>query len=313
MSGGIYLISKTDNPYYNQATIEYLYSSIPNDYVAMFIYKNYSSISIGRNLYCNKNKIANNLNLYRRFNGGSSLQHSLGTLNIDFIASRASASIRTQSAVISLALKLNGIKCIRNKNQNIINENGTNLVINNFDKSGVVPHHSIIINIDDENKPNGLKPIGNENINENTIINAIIHAFNSLYKNTNQFNIRMADDAKIKKLAEYYASDEWLYNFDIVNPISENYAWGNIIFGLETREGIISNAYLYSDSPYGELLNAVPEALKGSPYLLSTIKDRVMNIPYTNKHMHVVRDLFRLFETYMSQDKSLGNSIVRLI
>ena len=76
MSGGIYLLSKTDNPYYNQATIEYLYNSIPKDYVAMFIYKNYSSISIGRNLYCNKKNIPDNINLYRRFNGGKSLQHS---------------------------------------------------------------------------------------------------------------------------------------------------------------------------------------------------------------------------------------------
>ncbi|NMD38405.1 MAG: hypothetical protein GYA87_06990 [Christensenellaceae bacterium] len=305
MSGGIYIISKTNNPYYNQATIEHLYNAIPKDYVAMFIYKNYGSISIGRNLYCNKKTVHKSLNIYRRFGGGPSLQHSLGTINIDFVSSRSASSIRTQSAVISLALKLNGINCIRDKNQNITDNKGIRLVINSFDKSGIVPHHNLIINIDDEEKPNGLKPIGNDSINENTIINAIIHSFNSLYKNTNYFNIRMTDDAKIKKLAEYYASDEWLFNNDIVSPISENFAWGNIIFGLEVREGIINNAYLYSDSPYGELLSDVPEVLKGSPYLLSTMKDRIMEIPYTNKHMHVVRDLFRLFEIYMSPNKKL--------
>lgn len=311
MDGGLYLISNNTECYFNQGILEHLFNLSPQNYVNMLIYSTSNSITIGRNMYYQK--VPKVLACRKLLGGGLSLSNK-AFLNIEFICKKEYSSIRTQSAVISLAFKILGLPVIRDSENRILYPDGKEACINNFDKSGDIVRQSVQINLNyfGDKAYKFPKALINYNISRNQVVDAVVASFTALNKNAKKVELDSLNNSKIDELANFFSSEEWLYSNKPIKPLQEKFAWGNVMLDIYVKDAIINNINLYTDAPQAEFFSNITHALIGCPYLTSSIQKRILEIPYANKYMHIVRDLFTLFDRYLGADGKYGNPIVKI-
>lgn len=295
MTGGYYCISKIHSPAHNQAIVEYMYNHTPAGFVCMLIHADHFALSYGRNQSISRGQS----NVVRRLTGGGTLSYRSGLLQVSFISARDDASIRRQSAVVSIALKLLGIDAGRSPENEITCPQGK-LALNLWDKSGAIARQMLLLNLSVQpTAQNGLPiALSTFGVEQAQVMDALLKAFTSLYHVQEEMPLYAADE-DIAEIASFLQSEEWLYREPLQNAVNEQFAWGNLELFLQAKDGVLQTCLLRSDGPYAEFLQEIPKVLQNSPYLLSAMKNRILAMPYANKNMQVVRDILRLLENYM--------------
>lgn len=298
MSGAFYIISPYEDSNYNQAMLEHLYRSAPDDFICMQIYTPCPYVSIGRNMeYIEQVTLPIN----RRLCGGDYIQLRSSCVVINFIAARKAFDLRRQSATISLALKLLNIDCIRNSNNEILLENGKEACLNIYDMSSEICRQMVIINTGSfsnvhTNLPTALTQYG---VNEYDIIDALENSFKNLYKIHKKIDADSLDKNKINEFYKFFCSNKWLGTVTNQNNY-EYFSWGRISIDIVANNGIISDVRIYSNSNSAEFIANITTSLVGCTYLNTSIKNKILSLPNADKNLHIIRDILRIIESILN-------------
>lgn len=298
MNKGIYLISNSNDPFKNQAMCEEIFRLCPEDYTCMIIYRNKSSVSIGKNMLYNESYGGL---CWRRLEGGGLMYHNASFVHISFIAKKEHSSIRTQSAVVSLALKMLEIPCIRLKDNSIMLNKNKLACINNYDTSGDIVRQTLSINLGAMLGSSNIMPetLKDYKINFEALEDALIKSFCALYKSNMRMDEENLDVLRVLKWEQFFKSKQWLYSNSSDRLMKDKFAWGYAFLDMKCNEGIITDMALYSDSKYADLIYSIPNYLVGKPCLIESIKSRILEVPYAYHHLQIIRDIINLIEKYI--------------
>ena len=111
-------ISRSLDPFLNLAAEEWLLRDVPDERVALFLYRNRPSVVLGRNqnpwLECDVDELTRaGVTLARRISGGGAVYHDPGNLNVALIAPRAMYEPARHVTLMREALRRLGVEaCI---------------------------------------------------------------------------------------------------------------------------------------------------------------------------------------------------------
>jgi lipoate-protein ligase A len=120
-----------------------------------------------------------------------------------------------------------------------------------------------------------LKP----NLDHELLCQALTEEFFAFYRQRCEPEVLNRESLlEIESLSAYYRrlkSWEWVYGKtpSFAQTIKERFAWGGCELHLDTNNGIITGAVLYTDSLHPELFDSIPGLLQGRPYSLAGIAE----------------------------------------
>jgi lipoate-protein ligase A len=289
--------SNSFDPWYNLAAEDLLLDTVGEHQYILYLWQNRDTVVIGKNQNPWKECRVGSLeqdggHLARRLSGGGAVFHDLGNLNFTFLMSRENYDLTKQTDVILTAIRKLGIPaelngrndltahgrkfsgnafCFR---QNSAFHHGTILVASNLEKL------TKYLRVSEEKiSSKGIESVRSRVINLNEyvsslttdkVIDAFCQTFIGVYGGDHRQvkSIDTLDRKNIEELYRKYASWEWRYgetlSFDL--ELSTRFEWGGVDIGLVLRNGIISEAKVYSDAMDVEFIEALSNIFIGGVF-----------------------------------------------
>ncbi|MGP5192157.1 lipoate--protein ligase [Psychrobacter celer] len=307
------LKSAVTNPWFNLATEDWIFNTLNPDSHTLFLWRNSETVVIGRSqnpwVECKIDKMeADEVFLARRQSGGGAVFHDLGNTNFTFLSPKADYDQDANFTIIVNALKKLGIDAEQSgRNDMQVGDkkisgsafkhasdrsfhHGTLLVNANMQKLGdyLNPHPLKL-------QAKGIKSVRsrvanlvefNEDINHETLSNAIIEAFCEYYRDTDYGDttpVEELDEASLAKqptLNKYYQQmADWDWRFgktpEFSHHIETRFDWGIIELHLDVKQAVIRDVVIFSDALNVELIDALKAALTGAKYSQDGITARL--------------------------------------
>ena len=304
------LKSAVTNPWFNLATEDWIFNTLNSDSHTLFLWRNSETVVIGRSqnpwVECKINKMeADDVFLARRQSGGGAVFHDLGNTNFTFLSPKADYDQAANFTIIINALKKLGIDAdLSGRNDMQVDDkkisgsafkhaadrsfhHGTLLVNANMQKLGdyLNPHPLKL-------KAKGIKSVRarvanlvefNEDINHETLSEAIIEAFCEYYRDTDYGDtapVEELDEASLAKqpnLNKYYQQmADWDWRFgktpEFTHHIETRFDWGIIDLHLDVKQAVIREVVIFSDALNVELIDLLKESLADVKYDKHDIK-----------------------------------------
>ncbi len=271
--------SKSHSPWFNLAVEEFLKEDLENGEVCLYLWQNAHTIVMGKH-----QNPWNEVNvelfeqdggtLARRTTGGGTVYHDLGNMNFTFAMDDKYMDLEKQLSVIVKALKNLGIDA-KFSGRNDILANGRKFSGNAFSrgKGRYVHHGTIMFDVDmgalgkylnvSEKKleSKAIKSVKSRVINLTEInpdvtvpllYENLAKAFEEIYAPAERRYDISEDEApeKVKELAKYYGSWDWLYGKspDFDYSIEERFTWGGLAINFVLKDAKISECKIYSDA-----------------------------------------------------------------
>lgn len=312
------LIFKTDStdPYYNIATEKYLFDTLYDGSLILYLWQNENTVVIGRNqnpwAECNCSLLeSEGGHLARRLSGGGAVYHDVGNLNFTFICHDADYDLSKHLEVIKEAAKTAGIETEISGRNDILADGrkfSGNAFYNSDKKS--CHHGTLLLRTNTEKmsryltpsreklRAKGVKSVSSRVINlcelapelsPDTMAENMIAAVGKVFS----AQVRPypePDTAKIEELAAGFRDWNFRYGktvaFSVAAPGS--FPWGQTELCLNVENGIISEAVMYTDSMDATLSDTVSAALKGIRLSSQDIEAALSNVlPYD-----IAQDIF---------------------
>ncbi len=279
------------DPYENLATEKLLLDSVPEDCVILYLWQNQNTVVIG----CNQNAWAEcrcslleaeGGLLARRLSGGGAVFHDVGNLNFTFLCSADNYDLDRQLQVIRTACRLAGISTELSGRNDILAD-GKKFSGNAFyNAKGKAYHHgTLLISADMERlqryltppkaklEAKGVKSVRSRVVNLQELAPgltcaAMAHfmaaAFGEVYGITPSACPSPSQE-EIRALAAHYSSWEYLYGASLPSAVlcEDHFPWGHVQLQLQTKDGCIQSAVLYTDAMDWRLSESVAAALTG--------------------------------------------------
>ena len=295
MISNIYVIkAESYFPYHNQAVEKYLFDTVDNDSLILYLWQNIDTVFIGKNQNayneCNIDLLEKKDNgfLARRISGGGAVYHDLGNLNFTFISSIENYDLDKQNKVILNALDELGIDATVN-GRNDLEINGRKFSGHAYykGKKNAFHHGTIMIEVNEEslqkylnvsmiklNAKNvesvksrvvNLKDL-DDTINVKVLKRALINSLSAVYglEPMPLYEENLNEDI-IKALQEEFSSAEWKYGNNKVyaHSIEKRFDWATVRIEYDLEGDCIKDMAIYSDALYPENIENIPSLLKG--------------------------------------------------
>lgn len=295
MISNIYVIkAESYFPYHNQAVEKYLFDTVDNDSLILYLWQNIDTVFIGKNQNayneCNIDLLEKKDNgfLARRISGGGAVYHDLGNLNFTFISSIENYDLDKQNKVILNALDELGIDATVN-GRNDLEINGRKFSGHAYykGKKNAFHHGTIMVEVNEEslqkylnvsmiklNAKNvesvksrvvNLKDL-DDTINVKVLKRALINSLSAVYglEPMPLYEENLNEDI-IKALQEEFSSAEWKYGNNKVyaHSIEKRFDWATVRIEYDLEGDCIKDMAIYSDALYPENIEKIPSLLKG--------------------------------------------------
>jgi len=299
------LKSAVTNPWFNLATEDWIFQALDANSHTLFLWRNSETVVIGRSqnpwVECKIDKMqADDIFLARRQSGGGAVFHDLGNTNFTFLSPKDSYDQEANFTIIINALKKLGIDAeLSGRNDMQVGDrkisgsafkhaadrsfhHGTLLVNANMQKLGdyLNPHPLKL-------KAKGIKSVRarvanliefNEDINHETLSEAIIAAFCEYYGDTAP--VEELDEASLAKqptLNKYYEQmADWDWRFgktpEFSHHIETRFDWGIIDLHLDVKQAVIRDVVIFSDALNVELIELLKDTLMEIKYNKNDVK-----------------------------------------
>ncbi len=286
-----YYISNSFDPYENLATEKYLFDSLDEGTLIVYLWQNRNTVVIGKNqnalAECRVELLKEEGGLLaRRLSGGGAGFHDLGNLNFTFLAFDENFDLEKQMRVIKEACALAGIEA-EISGRNDILADGRKFSGNAFYHSnGRSYHHgTLLINSDKEKiqkyltppkakiEAKGVKSVKSRVVNLSELsakLNCedmkrnLISASQSVYGVTAEIFTDMNSE-KISELAEQYK--DWNYVYGISFPfdvsMTEQLGFGNLNLQFRIKNRKIEGVKVYTDALDISISDRLTSALEG--------------------------------------------------
>ena len=156
----IYIRNDSNDPHFNLAFEEYVFSNICSDDTILLLWQNEPSVIVGKHQNTIEEINIDYINVVRRITGGGAVYHDLGNLNYSFLIPDVKADIdfMTFTRPLTDALKSLGINAVQT-GRNDVTVDGMKISGNaQFYKDGILLHHgTILFDSDLENVKDTLK------------------------------------------------------------------------------------------------------------------------------------------------------------
>lgn len=287
--------SIVDNPYQNLAVEKYLFDTVEEDAVILYLWQNQRTVVYGRNQNvwkeCNVSKLlADGGYPARRLSGGGAVYHDLGNLNFTFLAQKSEYNVNRQMDVILKACHQCGIDAEKT-GRNDIAVNGRKFSGNAFFHSGNQRYHhgtilihsdlsalSGYLNVDSQKlQSKGVTSVKSRVINLQEICSkltivqmkqALAEAFTQVYERDAEIvTPECLEQEKLAKYTQMFQSDDWLYGRQIpfTMRIYRRFVWGDFDCNLNVNHGRIQEVRLYSDALEGAFIEQIQERMVNLP------------------------------------------------
>lgn len=313
--------SNTFYPYFNLALEKYLFDTVDDDTVILYLWQNEKTVVCGYNQNVWKELFVSRLiddggYLVRRLSGGGAVFHDKGNLNFTFLAKKSNYDVDKQLQVIIEACRLLGLTAEKN-GRNDLTIDGRKFSGNAFYKSGDRHYHhgTLLVNVDiarmseylnvDRSKLQS-KGVGSvksrvanlvdfcPSLDIETMRSTIFEAFERVYGlKAVPMTGENLDPAVIYSYEKIFSDDTWLYGRRIKfeNRINKRFVWGDFDLNLNVDKGVISTAQLYSDANDEHFIASIGEKLEGTTYSYEALSDLVRSCCTAPEHDAMAEDI----------------------
>jgi len=309
------------NPYENLAIEKLLLDSVSEDCCILYLWQNQNTVVIGRNqnpwAECRCSLLeTEGGHLARRLSGGGAVFHDVGNLNFTFLCSAENYDLDRQLQVIRTACDFAGISTTLSGRNDILAD-GRKFSGNAFyNAKGKSYHHGTLLICADMDRlqryltppkakleAKGVKSVRSRVVNLQELAPGLTcdamaqhmaEAFGAVYGISPQ-PCPAPDPEKIRDLAAHYSSWEYIYGTSLPSAISceGHFPWGHAQLHLQTKDGCIQTATLFTDAMDWQLSDLVSSALTGCRLAHTAIKTALLQkIPSP-----AAEDLVALLET----------------
>lgn len=300
-------IYKSDslNPYINLAIEKYLFDTILENTMILYLWQNEKTVVIGKNQNpwkeCNlKYMEEENIRLARRLSGGGAVYHDIGNLNFSFIHYNKDSDVEKNFEIISRACKNLGINC-EVSGRNDITADGKKFSGNAFYNSNKkCCHHGTLLVCADIKKmtayltppkakltAKGIDSVKSRVINlsklaDNITCKLMEESMKKAFCDTFSLDceVKTAEENDIiKKLSKEYESKDYLLGKTLPFSLSfEEYTpLGNFEICLDVSKGIISAAQIFTDSNNPDIAETLKNSLCGCNFNINDIKKSLLS------------------------------------
>ena len=309
------LKSAVTNPWFNLATEDWIFNTLDPESHTLFLWRNSETVVIGRSqnpwVECKIDKMeADEVFLARRQSGGGAVFHDLGNTNFTFLSPKSDYDQDANFTIIVNALKKLGIDAEQSgRNDMQVGDkkisgsafkhasdrsfhHGTLLVNANMQKLGdyLNPHPLKL-------QAKGIKSVRsrvanlvefNEDINHETLSDAIIEAFCEYYQDTDYDDTDYSRTVPVEELdrdtlakepslnAYYEQMADWNWRFgktpQFSHHVETRFDWGIIDLHMDVQQAVITDVVIFSDALNVELIDLLKETLTGVKYNNGEIK-----------------------------------------
>ncbi|MGP5345266.1 lipoate--protein ligase [Psychrobacter celer] len=310
------LKSAVTNPWFNLATEDWIFNTLDPESHTLFLWRNSETVVIGRSqnpwVECKIDKMeADEVFLARRQSGGGAVFHDLGNTNFTFLSPKADYDQDANFTIIVNALKKLGIDAEQSgRNDMQVGDkkisgsafkhasdrsfhHGTLLVNANMQKLGdyLNPHPLKL-------QAKGIKSVRsrvanlvefNEDINHETLSDAIIEAFCEYYQDTDYDDTTPVEEldrdtlAKEPSLNAYYEQmADWNWRFgktpQFSHHVETRFDWGIIDLHMDVQQAVITDVVIFSDALNVELIDLLKQTLTSTKYNRSEVKAKLAEL-----------------------------------
>ena len=305
-------------PWYNLALEEYVLTHLEPDTCVLYLYQNENTVVIGKNQNAWKEcrhalLESEGGKLARRISGGGAVYHDMGNLNFSFIVDRSQYDLHRQLGVILDAVHALGVHAEFSGRNDILSE-GAKFSGNAFcyKKNAAFHHGTILIDVDmtklsrylsvskDKIVSKGVESVRarvcnlkerNPMITVESMCGALRDSFEKDYGPCRPLEI--ADREAIATIEQRNASWEWRLGrtpcFDI--ETGARFDWGHADFVFALKDGIITDAHVYSDAMDADFIETLPGALIGSAFRSRCMADRLTVLDGSPEQQQIARDI----------------------
>ena len=290
----------------------------------LYLWQNRHTVVIGRNQNawreCRTGKLGEDGGtLARRLSGGGAVYHDLGNLNFTFSMPSPEYDLKKQQRVIVEACRLLGVEA-EISGRNDILAGGRKFSGNSFYSHGGRSFHNgtLLIEADMAKmslylapsrlklEAKGVNSVRSRVVNlcelapgitVGAMVEAMTAAFSSVYGQRVQ---TLADGSfdrdGIEERRARFASYEWVYgrNADFPLCLEERFAWGELTLRLDVRQGVCTEAAVYTDAMDTGFARPLEVALCGSRLDTQTLCRRVQGVkecaPYAADICRMLRE-----------------------